>query len=213
MARDSKMQPDDRHPLEPYRWWQVFSRSLFHLNHADPVHGPEIWSVDVRHAGDSNGEVWAVLYREGVSRSRSRLPAAFAVSGGTIEVAVSMYGLKRVHYVSRDGSERQLSPDPASAEGRRARLERRRPALSRAISITSVGVLVIALVVGVPQIIEQVTQIPPIAAGVRTFESPLRLPVWANTSLLLAAVAASTERALRLRYNWILDGGVLDGDD
>lgn len=73
-------------------------------------------------------------------------------------------------------------------------------------------VLIIALVLGVPQLIEDITRIPPVADAVGTFVSPFHLPVWANISLVLAALVASTERALRMRYNWILDGGFFDGD-
>ncbi|WP_261987675.1 hypothetical protein [Microbacterium sp. 4-7] len=73
--------------------------------------------------------------------------------------------------------------------------------------------LVVALVLGVPQLVEQITQIPPIAEAIGTFESPIHLPPWANISLVVGALAASTERALRLRYNWLLDGGLFDGED
>jgi hypothetical protein len=157
--------------------------------------------------------VRALLYRNGVNQARSKLPAAFAVPGGTIEVAASGFGLRRCHYVAHDGSERQLMPDPASAEGRRARLERTNPGLSRALGVASVSVLAIALVLGVPQTIEQITHLPPIAERIGMYTSPVHLPAWANISLLLATLAASTERALRLRYNAILDGGFFDDGD
>ena len=208
-----KAKPGDDHPLQRYRWWQLFSRSLFHLRRDGIAGAPEVWSVDVRHGGDSNGEVWALLYLDGRNHSRSKLPAAFRIPGGSIEVATSSYGLKRCHYVADDGTARMLVPDPASAEGRRARLDRTRPALSRAIGVVSVVVLVIALVLGVPQIIEDLTRIPPVADAVGTFISPFHLPAWANISLVVAGLVASTERALRMRYNWILDGGLFDGDD
>lgn len=42
---------------------------------------------------------------------------------------------------------------------------------------------------------------------VGTFTSPVDLPAWGNAVVGLGAAAASTERALRLRYNWLLDGG------
>lgn len=213
MARSRRVEPGDGHALQRYHWWQLFSRSLFHLRVEGERGAPETWSVDVRHGGDSNGEVYAQLYRDGLSHSRSKLPASFSVPGGTIEVVTSSFGLRRCHYVTHDGTQRQLAPDPASAEGRRARLERTRPALSRAIGIASVAVLVIALVFGVPQLVEQITQIPPIAEGIGTFVSPFRLPSWANISLVVATLVASTERALRLRYNWLLDGGLFDGDE
>lgn len=203
----------DGHTLPRYRWWQLFSRSLFHLHLAGEGSAPQTWSIDVRHGGDADGEVRARLYLDGVNQARSKLPAAFAVPGGTIEVVGSAFGLKRCHYVTYDGTERQLMPDPASAEGRRARLERTYPRLSRAIGIASVTVLAVALVLAVPQGIEQLTQLPPIAERIGTFPSPVHLPAWANTALLLATLVASTERALRLRYNRILDGGLFDGGD
>lgn len=210
-SRKRRVEPGDGHALQPYRWWQPFSRALFHLRLGGGA--AETWSVDVRLWGDSDGEVYAQLYRDGLNDARSKLPAAFPVPGGTIEVVASSFGLRRCHYVAHDGSQRQLVPDPASAEGRRARLHRTRPALSRAIGAASVTVLLVALVLGVPQIIEQITRIPPVAESIGTFVSPIRLPEWANVSLLVATLVASTERALRLRYNWLLDGGLFDGDD
>lgn len=207
-----RTEPGDGHALQRFRWWQPFSRSLFQL-HLDGERGvPETWSVDVRHGGDEDGKVYAQLYRDGLNQARSKLPAMFAVPGGTIEVVTSGFGLRRCHYITDDGTEWQLAPDPASAEGRRARLERTHPALSRAVGVVSVSVLVLALVLGVPQTIEQITRIPPIAESIGTFVSPFHLPAWANLSLLLATLVASTERALRLRYNWLLDGGLFDGD-
>lgn len=203
----------DGHPLQRYRWWQPFSRALFHLRLVGADGRPETWSVDVRLGGDDNGVVRAQLYRDGVNRATSKLPAAFPVPGGVIEVAASGYGLKRAHFVADDGTERQLVPDAASAEGRRARLHRKAPGLSRMIGAASILVLVVALVLGVPQLIEQITHIPPIADAIGTFESPIHLAPWANISLVVGALLASTERALRLRYNWLLDGGLFEGED
>lgn len=212
MGKRRRVKPGDGHPLPKYRWWQAFSRALFHLRLMDANGVVETWSVDVRLWGDSNGEVIAQLYQDGVNRARSKLPASFAVPGGTIEVAASGFGLKRCHYVSDDGRTRQLTPDPRSAEGRRARLDHDHPGVSRGIGAASVLVLVAGLVLGVPQIIEQITAIPVVADNIGTFVSPIHLPAWANISLLVGTLAASTERALRLRYNWLLDGGLFDGE-
>ena len=74
-------------------------------------------------------------------------------------------------------------------------------------------VLIIALVLGVPQIIEDITRIPPIADAIGTFDSPIHLPALANISQVVGGLVASTERALRMRYNWILDGGLFEGED
>lgn len=208
-----RLKPGDGHPLQRFRWWQPLSRALFHLSLTGADGVPETWSVDVRLWGDSNGEVIAQLYRNGVHQASSKLPAEFPVTGGTVQVVASGYGLKRCHYLPESGQERQLTPDAASAEGRRARLERERPALSRVIGFVSVTVLVVALVLGLPQLVEQVSTIPPVAENLGTFASPFQLPGWFNISLVVATLVASTERALRLRYHWLLDGGIFDGGD
>lgn|GEM_PF-846728 len=209
-----RVKPGDGHTLPRYRWWQPLSRALFHLHLTAADGRPETWSVDVRLWGDSDdGDVRARLYRDGRHQATSKLPAEFPVPGGTIEVATSSYGLRRCHYVRDDGTEQQLVPDPASAEGRRARLERNHPGASRTIGLVSWVVLAVALVLGVPQIVQQITEIPPVAEHVGTFTSPVQLSAALNVALVVATILASTERALRLRYHWLLDGGLFDGDD
>ncbi|MGO2931023.1 hypothetical protein [Microbacterium sp.] len=208
-----KVKPGDGHALRRFRWWQLFSRTLFHARFIEEDGRPHDWTVDVALWGDSNGEVRAQLYRDGLNVGTSKLPAAFAAPGGIIEVVASGYGLKRCHFIAEDGTEAQLSPDRASAEGRRARLDRDHPATSRVIGATSFIVLGIALVLGVPQIIDQITHIPWVAENIGVFTSPIQLPAWLNISLFVATLAASTERALRLRNHWLLDGGLFDGDD
>ncbi|GAA1723726.1 hypothetical protein GCM10009809_19440 [Isoptericola hypogeus] len=208
-----RIRPGDGHALKRYRWWQPLSRALFHLDLVGDDGRPETWSVDVRLWGDSDdGDVRARLYRDGVHLATSKLPAELPVTGGTVQVDTSSYGLRRCHYVTPDGRERRLVPDPLSAEGRRARLERERPGLSRGLGVASWAVLVVALLIGVPQIVEQISQIPPVAENVDTFTSPVHLSSALNVALLVATILASTERALRLRYHWLLDGGLF-GDD
>lgn len=190
-------------PLKRFRWWQVFTgRSLMHL------HLPEAaYSVDVANGGDDDGYVVANLYRDGRHHASSRVPAFFPVEGGTIEVDSSGFGLKRCHYVTDDGIEHQLVPDPRSAEGRRARLQRRHPAMSRTIGAVSVVALVVGLGLNLLQLVEPISRIPPIAENIGVFESPISLPVWLSITLGVAAGLAATERALRLRYHWLLDAG------
>ncbi|MFD6446839.1 hypothetical protein ACFWEJ_17160 [Promicromonospora sp. NPDC060204] len=210
---DKRVRPGDGSPLQRFRWWQPFTRSLFHLDLTAGAGGRETWSVDIRHGGDDNGTVWAKLYLDGRLQATSKLPARFPVTGGVIEVVTSGFGLRRCHYVTDDGYERQLAPDAASAEGLRARLEQAHPVAGRSIGLVSIVVLVIGLVLGVPQIVEEISQIPPVAERLgTTFTSPVRLPAWLNITVLVATLLASTERALRLRYNWLLDGGLFDGD-
>ncbi|RCK71151.1 hypothetical protein DT076_01445 [Desertihabitans brevis] len=198
-----KIKPGDGRPLPRFRFWQLLSRSLLHL-HLPGRTGPG-YAVDVRRGGDSEGRVWADLYRDGRRYARATVPAVFPVPGGRLEVATSTFGLRRAHFVADDGTEHQLVPDPRSAEGRRARLDRRHPVLSRWIGVVSVLAVLVGVGLNLLQLAEPVSQIPPVTALVGTFESPVRLPLWANVALGLAAALGSTERALRLRYRWYLD--------
>jgi hypothetical protein len=198
-----RVKPGDGRPLKPFRWWQLLTRSLFFLR----LPGEAVYAVDVRHLGDAtSGEVEAHLYLDGGLVAESRVPARFPVPGGAVEVAASNFGLKRCHYVPEKGDERQLTPDPASAEGRRERLERNHPVASRWVGTVSVVVLVFGLVVLVPQVVETLSQIEIVTRSLGEFSSPIRLPAWLNTATLVATVAASTERALRMRHHWLLDG-------
>jgi hypothetical protein len=202
-----RVKPGDGRPLKPFRWWQLLTRSVLSVEVAVGDGTTSVFTVEVNHLGDKeSGEVMAGLYRDGRHIAESRTPAAFSVPGGTIEVATSGFGLKRCHLVALDGTERQLTPDPRSAEGRRARLARDHPAASRGIGAAAVAVLVVSVALLVPQLVELLTRIPPVAENLGVFVSPVQLPVWANTALTIAAATASTERALRLRYHWLLDG-------
>ncbi|MFH8492998.1 hypothetical protein [Streptomyces coeruleorubidus] len=203
-----RVKPGDGRPLKPFRWWQMLTRALFHLRLMNEDGRQTVYAVDVKHQKQSEGYVKAHLYLDGRHQAESKVPAVFPVQGGTVEVRTSAFGLKRCHYVTAEGAEHQLIPDPASAEGRRARLDRAHPALSRWIGFLSSIVLVTGLVLLILQLAEQVTRAPEgVAQYVGTFTSPIDLSAWGNVVVGLVTVAASTERALRLRYNWLLDGG------
>ncbi|MBU6530326.1 hypothetical protein [Streptomyces mayonensis] len=200
--------PGNGRPLKRFRWWQSLSRALFYLRLTAGDGRQSVWAVDVKHGRqDSNGHVRAHLYLDGRHHAESRLPAVFPVPGGAVEVRASSFGLKRCHYVTDDGAEHQLVPDRDSAEGRRAHFDRKHPALSRWTGAVSAAVLVVALLVLLVQLAEQLTRPQEIAQYVGTFTSPVHLSGWANTAVGLVTAAASTERALRLRYSLLLDGG------
>lgn len=191
-------------PLRRYRWWQMFGRSLRSIT--VPAHDgtTAVYTIDVRHMGDAkDGEVRARLYVDGALESYAKMPTRFPVPGGHIEVAATGFGLKRCHYVREDGTEQPLSPDPASAEGRRARLHHRHPGPSRVIGLIAILRVIGGLCVEVPQIIESLSAIPPIADSIGTFTSPIRLPLHVNLLIAFAAAIGSTERALRMRSSWI----------
>ncbi|MCK9868978.1 hypothetical protein MRI28_04810 [Nocardiopsis dassonvillei] len=200
--------PGNGRALKPFRWWQLTSRALFYLALGDADGRRTVYAVHVDHTQrffSEDGKGRADLYLDGRHHAESRLPAVFPVRGGVIEVAATAFGLRRCHYVTDEGTEHQLVPDPRSGEGRRARLERAHPVLSRWIGVLSLLLLVVPAVLLVPQLVEVAFELPPVAERFGTFTSPVHLPVWLNTALALGAAAASTERALRLRYNWLLD--------
>ncbi|APX31450.1 hypothetical protein BH708_00450 [Brachybacterium sp. P6-10-X1] len=201
-----RIEPGDGSALRRFRWWQLLGRSMFHLDRPVPVEGPVRYTVDVRQwKTDENGTVMVHLYRDGLQHAVARAPALFPVEGGTIEVAASSFGLKRCHVVADDGTEHQLTPDPRSAEGRRARFEERRPVLSRVVGAVSIVALLVGVALLLQEIAVPILRIPPIAERIGTVEPLFRLPLWLTISLALAAALASTERALRLRYHWLLD--------
>ncbi|PRX19439.1 hypothetical protein CLV67_110191 [Actinoplanes italicus] len=192
----------DGRPLKPFRWWQLLTRALFHL----PL-SPG-YAVDLPYRANSgSGKARAHLYVGGRHHAVSKLPAAFPVEGGTIEVAISAFGVKRCHYVTTAGAECQLIPDPRSAEGRRARVDRDRPGLSRSIGYLSVLMLLIGVGLNLLQLAEPISGIPAIADSVGRFTSPVHLPIWLNLALAVGAALGSTERSLRLRYSLLDQAG------
>ncbi|MXS75065.1 MULTISPECIES: hypothetical protein [unclassified Microbacterium] len=196
----------DGRPLAPFRWWQVLSRSQLSLRIPDATGRTIEYTVDVHQLGDSDdGDVRARLYRDGVLAAVSRLPARLSVPGGHIEVAVGGYGLRRCHFVSDAGDERQLVPHPRSAEGRRAAFDRDHRGASRLVGILSTAIVVAGACLAVPQLIDTVSHIPPIAENIGTFTWPLRLPPAVNLAVTLIVVAASIERASRFRSSWLDD--------
>ncbi|MFC0248235.1 hypothetical protein ACFFIO_06950 [Citricoccus parietis] len=202
-----RVKPGDGRPLKRFRWWQLLNRGLMHLRITGEDGRPVDYAVSVGYLGDAKtGEVMARLYLDGRLHAESKTPAVFPVLGGVIEVATSAFGLRRCHYVTEDGAARQLVPDPRSAEGRRARFDGSHPVWSRWIGVISLILIGIGVVLVLLELAEQLTAIPPVAESIGTFVSPVQLPLWLTITLGAGAVAGSTERALRLRYRWYLDG-------
>ena len=96
-----RIKPGTGRKLQPFRWWQPFARSLYSIDL-----GRQVYAVDVRHRRrffSEDGKGTADLYLDGRHHAESKLPAAFSVPGGTIEVADSPFGLKRCHYITDEG--------------------------------------------------------------------------------------------------------------
>lgn len=206
-----RVRPGNGRALAPFRWWNLLTgRKLFFLPRSRREGAVADYAVDIYLSGkqsDADGYGKAHLYRDGRHFAESRLPAVFPIEGGYIEVATTMSGLRRAHFVPVEGVEVQLTADPGSAVGRRLRFEREHPAASRSIGAVSIVALIIGLGLNVLQLLEPILGIPPIVEQFGRFESPIHLPIWLNVALGIAAGLASAERALRLRYNWLLDAG------
>ena len=186
-------------PLAPLRPDEILHRLLYTIE----LPGPHVYTVQID-AGRSDGH--AELYLDGLQQATAEMPAEFPVPGGVIEVAISLYGVKRVHLVRDGGGERRLDPVPGTLEHRRGRLHGRHPRVGRAIAWAAVVILLANLVLAVPQALELLTtRVDRIAELVGTFTSPIQLPARLNIGLTLAGVLASVERALTLRRNRVLD--------
>ena len=55
--------------------------------------------------------------------------------------------------------------------------------------------------------LEMVTRLDIVSDRFATLTSPIDLPGWASTTLLVAGILAATERALTLRNHWLVDLG------
>ena len=197
-----KVQPGDGRPLKPFRIWQGLARSLFYAPLETPEGKQPLYAVDVNYF---DWEDKADLYLNGAHHAQSKLPAAFPVEGGTIEVASTMYGLKRMHYVDPTGKARVLKPDPASAEGMRARLATRAPLVSKLIAFLAVVILLTLLPLSLLQFAEIIAQTEWAQQYVDPFTAPIQLPDWATTPALVLSILAIMERALTLRNHWLID--------
>ena len=198
-----KIRPGDSKRLKPYTSSNVVWRSLFRTRLADDAVGgrEREYAVDIDYF-DFDGR----LYIDGEQAAVAMLPAKFPVPGGVIDVDVSFYGARRMHFVPDDGStEFQLSPDPRSGEAMRARFGQRHPVASRIIGWAAILVLLTALALLVPQIIDQISHMQVFAERFGTFTSPIQLPGWANLALTVGGVLASLERGLTLRNHWLID--------
>ena len=184
----------DGSPLAPVGRWAPLWRVVMGTYHAGARY-------------DVDADLWdpmesVRLYRDGHQLRVQSSPARFDLEDGArIEVAYSTLGLKRAHLVTADGGSRMLEPAPGTGERWRADLEQERPSISRLLAILAWSVLVIALVVELPQLAEQVAG----WTGLFTFTSPVQAPAWLNTVLTVGGVLAGLDRALRLRWNALID--------
>lgn len=206
--RGARVRAGNGRPLEPFRWWHMLSgRKLFSLSLVRADGSRAGYDVDVRLSGKQAGDFGMVhLYLDGRHHAESPLPTAMPVEGGVIVLVLGSAGLQSADYLPDSGNARQLTPHPRTAIGRRMRFDRDHPMVSSWVGVISVLMLVIGVGVNGLQLLETLSEIPPVAEHLGHFESPLHLPLWLNIALGLGAGFAAAERALRLKFNWLLDG-------
>lgn len=200
--KKNKIKPGDGRPLKPFYVWQGLARSLFYAPLRDEDGTEKTYAVEVQYF---DWEDKAELYLNGVHHAQSKLPAAFPVEDGTIEVASTLYGLKRMHFVDTAGQAKVLKPDPTSAEGLRARLATSKPLLSKIIGLLAILILLTLLPFGLMQLAESITQTEWAQQHVDPFIAPISLPDWATAPALVLSILAAMERALTLRNHWLID--------
>ncbi|HEY1134403.1 MAG TPA: hypothetical protein VGE77_07480 [Nocardioides sp.] len=202
-AAGKKVEPGDGSRQPRLRPWHFLVRTML-LTRVPDQHGVlHDHAVHVKLLADEKG---ARHYRDRVQVAVGDLPVKFAVPGGRLEVATSIFGLSRAHHVRDDGTEQVMTPAPGSAEHARARFGRRFPRTSRLIGAVAIVICLAGVAIAVPQLLELVTHWPPVADRIDwSFDSPVSLPAWANTSLFVAGLLAGTERALTLRNHWLID--------
>lgn len=196
------VKPGDGHPLKSFHWWHMIYRSLFFIRLMNEDGSSNVYAVDINFF-DENEK--ADLYVDDKHYAYSKLPATFPVPGGLIEVETTTYGMKRIHYVTKDGIEQQLYPHPQSLEGLRLKFDFHFPGISKWIGIIAIIILITSLILGLPQLVALISQIPFISERWGTFESPVVLPSWLNTILVVGGTLATIERAATMRSHWLVD--------
>lgn len=186
--------PGDGSALRPVKRWHFIWRTVMGIEHAGHQ-----WDIDVDFF-DWDERVY--LYQDGLQARVQRGTSTFDLpDSASIEVAWSTYGLRRAHLVKADGSQHQLTPIQGTAEHWRAELAQNHPRLSRWMDISSWIILAIVFALEIPQALAAIAEF----TQWYQFMSFVTLPAWLNSLITVAGVVAGLERALRLRYHWLLD--------
>lgn len=200
---DDGSRPGDGSPLPRLRGWDVLTKTSASIPVVERDGSTHEYAMFVDQFDDDEA---VALYRDGLQVAVGTRPAVFPVDDGRIEIATSMYGMKRAHHVGHDGVERQLRFVRGSAEDWRLRFGHRFPRLSRWVGRLAVLVLLVGLVVLAPQLFEWITHLDLVQDRIDwEFTSPISLPGWLDTTLLIGGILASIERALTLRSHWLID--------
>ncbi|QSB05282.1 hypothetical protein [Natronoglycomyces albus] len=143
------------------------------------------------------------LYRDRQLVEQRDFSGKFTLDDGArISVKLSLFGVKQAN-LKVNGVKTALKPTPDTIEYKRLRWNQKHPKRARWIGFASWMTLVAAVVVGLPQLAEQIGQIDALRDWGYSFTSPLHLPAALNTALGTAAMVAAIERATRMKYSWL----------
>lgn len=199
----SNIEPGDGSHLNPYRFWQIIHRSIFHIDIQNDTGTLDRYSVDVDLYGSTLLTGTARLFKNNREIMKSTIPVNFPVAHGHIDVDSTEFGLKRIHYVEGN-RERQLFPDRRTPEGFRARIAHRHPRLSKALDIASITILLIGIAVLLPSLFEILINWG-LFAGIDFYHSPFSLPDWVESTLFVLTILAAIERGLSIKNHWLID--------
>ncbi|MBD1382990.1 hypothetical protein [Metabacillus arenae] len=197
-----KVKEGDGHTLKKYRFWHIFTRSLFHINITNDKNEKTNYAINCKYFVE---EPRADLYRNGRHIAYSKLPAAFPVENGVIEIENNKYGINRIHYVTDKEEAFSVYPEKRSIRGLRMWLHKRFPKISSFIGMIAIAILLTSIALSLPQIIEPITKILWVTENIGTFESPIAFPASINFAIAVAGMLAGFERALMLRSHWLID--------
>ncbi|WP_239741098.1 TetR/AcrR family transcriptional regulator [Mammaliicoccus sp. M-M45] len=198
----NKVKEGDGHNLKPYRLWNIFTHSLFHITIINEKNGEVNYALKSKYFV---GEPRVDLYNNGKHVAYSKLPAAFKLENGILEVRSGGSGINRIKYISNQEENFSVKPDKKSIRGMRLELHKHFPKVSGFISLVSILVIFVSFILSMPQILESLTQIPWIAENIGIFESPIHFSVAMNISIGIAVAIAASERAMMLRNHWLID--------
>ena len=143
------------------------------------------------------------LYRDGFLVQRRYNPGTFKLEDGSrIKVSLSWFGIKHA-YLQLDGEKHSMRPIPGSTEYKRLRWTAKNPKTARIMGAVSWLTLVAAAIVGIPQLVEMISHIDPIADAGYAVTSPLQLSPLVNTIIGVGAVAGAVERGTRMKNSWL----------
>lgn len=189
------MTVDDDGPPTAFRRWHGLWRSAYEFEHAG-----RDYLVDIHYFA---WEHCVRLYEDGVRVAVGDESLEHILDDGSVvEVKLSTYGTRHAR-LRHLGVLHDFTPVAGSSEAWRDHMHEKHPVASRAVGAVSWTVLAVAAILLIPQLwqvlAEFVDALDPDAVPY------VDLPPWANTGLTVAGVMAGIERALRRRYNPLLD--------